>query len=721
MEKSKDFLLEIGTEEFPAAYIRPALLEIKKLMEENLKEKGIEYSNFVIYGTPRRLVLRGEELRCKGKERFLEINGPSKDRAFDENNVPTGVAIGFAKKQGVRIEDLLVKNTKKGEYIYVKKKEPQEDTKKALAEIVPWIITSLNFPKTMRWVTGSNFQFARPIRLLLCLYGNKVVKFTFENIKSGNYTYGLYALSRQKVVVSLAEKYKEILRNNYVIVDMEERRKIIIQAITHVTGKTGGKILKDDALVEEINFLLEYPTAVLGKFPEKYLNLPREVLITCMRHHQKYFSVIDREGNLLPYFVALRNGTSEYLEVLREGLEKVLVARFQDAEFYFKQDTGSSLEKKVEKLKKVVYHKELGSLYEKVERVIKVSEFIAREMDGMDFRLSIVKRIAFLSKADLVTEMVKEFPELEGIMGKRYAIHSGEEDIVSEGIEEHYLPQSMEDGLPQTIETQMVSIADKMDTIVGNFCVGLIPSGSQDPYGLKKCAQGIIRIIIDKKWNLSLEELVNLSMDLFDLEKERRTLIKQRILQFFYQRIEKTFTFFQLSYDEISASLSIGFVNVSDSFSRACALHRIRHLPDFIQLITLFKRAGNIVKQAQKEGKIKKDERLSREEHIACGSGVKTELLQESAEKELWEVFNREIKKQTEELLKEGKYEEGLKVLLGLQRYINNFFDSVKIMVEDENLRNNRLTLLQNIVKLFLRVADFSKIVIEGKEEIKRN
>ncbi|MCK4532171.1 glycine--tRNA ligase subunit beta, partial [bacterium] len=463
MEKSKDFLLEIGTEEFPATYIEPALSEIKRLMEEKLKEKGIEYSNFVVCGTPRRLVLRGEKVSCKGKERFLEINGPSKDRAFDENNVPTGIAIGFAKKQGVRIEELLVKNTKKGEYVYIKKKQPQEDTKKALAEIVPWIITSLNFPKTMRWVTGSNFHFARPIRLLLCLYGNKVVKFTFQDIKSGNYTYGLYALSRQKVIVSLAEKYKEILRNNYVIVDMEERRKIINQAITQVTGKTGGRVLKDDTLIEEINFLLEYPTAVLGEFSEKYLNLPREVLITCMRHHQKYFSVINREGKLLPYFVALRNGTSEYLEVLREGLEKVLVARFQDAEFYFKQDTGSSLEEKVEKLKKVVYHKELGSLYEKVKRVIEVSEFISRKMDGLDFRLPIVKRIAFLSKADLVTEMVKEFPELEGVMGKIYAAHSGEEDIVSEGIKEHYLPQSMEDSLPQTIETLIVSIADKMD------------------------------------------------------------------------------------------------------------------------------------------------------------------------------------------------------------------------------------------------------------------
>ena len=720
MEKSKDFLLEIGIEEFPAAYIKPALSEIKRLMEKKLNEKGIEYSNFVVYGTPRRLVLRGEEISCKGKERFLEINGPSKDRAFDENNVPTGVASGFAKKQEVRVEDLLVKNTKKGEYVYIKKRQPQEDTKKALAEIVPWIITSLNFPKTMRWITGSNFRFARPIRLLLCLYGNKVVKFTFQDIKSGNYTYGLYALSRQKVIISLAEKYKEILRNNYVIVDVQERRKIINQAINQVTVKTGGKVLKDDTLIEEINFLLEYPTAVLGEFPEKYLNLPREVLITCMRHHQKYFSVINREGKLLPYFVALRNGTSEYLEVLREGLEKVLVARFQDAEFYFKQDTISSLEEKVEKLKKVVYHKELGSLYEKVQRVIEVSEFIARKIDGLDFRLPVVKRIAFLSKADLVTEMVKEFPELEGVMGEIYAAHSGEEDIVAEGIKEHYLPQSMEDSLPQTIETLIVSIADKMDTIVGNFCVGLIPSGSQDPYGLKKCAQGIIRIMIDKKWNLSLEELVNLSMGLFDGEEEKQKLIKQQILQFFRQRIEKIFTGFQLSYDEIDASLSIGFVNVADSFSRACALHRFRHLSDFIQLITLFKRAGNIVKQAEKEGKLKKDEIPPYGDRIG-NTGVKAELLQEPAEKELWEIFNREIKGQTEELLKEGEYEEGLKVLLGLQKYINNFFDAVKIMVEDEKLRNNRLTLLQNIVELFLIVADFSKIVIEGKEDIKKN
>ncbi len=718
MEKSKDFLLEIGTEEFPATYIKPALSEMQKLMEEKLKERGIDYSKLVVYATPRRLVLIIEEINCKGKEGLLEINGPPKKRAFDQDNVPTGVAIGFAKKYGVGIEDLLVKKTQKGEYICIKKKQPPEDTKKALAEIVPQIITSLNFPRTMRWITGSDFHFARPIRLLLCLYGNKTVKFTFQNIKSGNYTYGLYALSRQKVVIPLVGKYKEILRNNCVIVDMEERKKIINKAIAQVVRKTGGTILEDNKLVEEINFLLEYPTAILGKFPEKYLDLPKEVLITCMRHHQKYFCIVDKEEKLLPFFVALRNGTSEYLEVLREGLEKVLVARLQDAEFYFKQDTKTPLVKKVEKLKKVVYHQQLGSLYNKVERVIKISEFIAREVEGLNFNLSTVKRIALLSKADLVTEMVKEFPELEGVMGEIYALHCGEEEIVSKGIREHYLPQSLESVLPKTVESLIVSIADKMDTIAGNFCVGLIPSGSGDPYALKKCAQGIIRIMIDKGWRLSLGKLVNSSVGLFNLEEEKQKLLKQQILQFFYQRMENTFTSFQLSYDEIDAVLSVKFVDIADSFKRVCTLHRFRHLPDFIQLITLFKRAYNIVKQAEREGRVKKDDGCSREFVIA---EVNIELLQEPAEKELWEIFNRKVKGQTEKLLKESKYEEGLKVLLSLQEYINNFFDSVKIMAEKEDLRNNRLTLLRNIVELFLRIADFSKIVIEGKKEFKNN
>ena len=708
MEKNNNFLLEIGTEQLPAGYIEPALQEMQRFMEKKLNDIEIEYSKFITYGTPRRLTLFGEKIASKGKNKFLEIIGPPKDKTFDKDDKPTPVAIGFSKKHGVELKDLFIKKTNKGDYICVRKRTPQEDTMRVLIDIVPQVISSLNFPKAMRWVMGSDFQFARPIRWLLCLYGNKVVKFPFLNLKSDKHTYGLYTLSRQKIVISEIHKYREILRNHYVIVDPGEREKIIAKAINQVTKKTGGEVLEDQELLEEINYLLEYPTAVLGAFPVKYLNLPREVLITCMRHHQRYFSVVDKKGNLLPYFVALRNGISEYLRILKEGLEKVLVARLQDAEFYFDQDTKTPLEEKIEKLKKVVYHKQLGSLYDKVERIKKISGFTTERLGFASFRIPIVKRIALLCKSDLVTEMVKEFPELEGVMGKIYATHSGEDDIVAEGIYEHYFPKSFEGKLPKTVETSVVSVADKIDTIVGNFCVGLVPSGSQDPYGLKRQAQGIIKIIINKEWNLSLEELVNLSMRLLplDLEEGNRKLIKEQAFQFFRQRIENVFEDLGISYDVTSAVLDVGFMDIADSFKRACAIHRFRHFPDFGKLVTLFKRARNIIKQAEKEGFLRED----RQE-----SYLNIELLKEPAEKELWRVFNEVVKKQTEDLLDRGNYEGGLKVLLGLQKNINDFFESVMVMTEDEDLRNNRLTLLENIVKLFLRIACFSKIVLGGE------
>jgi len=700
-----DLLLEIGTEELPAAYIEPALEQMEALSKKLFSEERIPFKEIKTYATPRRLVLFIREVARKQEDFILEVLGPSKKAAFDSEGNPTKAASGFAKSQRVEVRDLVTRSVEKGEYVFALKKEIGRATLKVLPKILKQIITGISFPKSMRW-PQSNIRFARPIRWIVALYGTKTVDFSLGKLKAGRLTRGHSLLSSKPIMVKNIAKYEELLNNNYVIIDQEKRKRTIEKAITSAIRKIKGRLLEDKELLDEVNYLLEYPTAVLGRFDEKYLKLPQEVLITCLKHHLRYFSLVDNEGRLLPYFVGLRDGISEYMENVREGYQIVLSARLKDAEFFFGQDTKRSLDKNVEKLKGVVFQEELGTIYDKTQRIIKLSDIIA-DVSNADCKKSTLGRIALLCKADSVTEMVSEFPELQGIMGREYARISGEEKIVADGIYEHHLPLSASGELPHSIEGAIVSIADKVDTVVGDFCVGFLPSGSQDPYGLRRQAQGVIRIILDKKLTLPLDILIDEALGLLrqsaHFSGQRLAKIsetKNQILQFFRQRLESILTEEGINYDEIEATLTVGFSDLVDAQLRAHSIHKLRKSPDFEPIIIAFKRAKNILKQAE-EWSIK-----------VLSSQFNEKKLKEAEEKRLYEGFNK-IEKETEKFLKKREYQEALEKLVSLRKPVDEFFDKVMVMVDDKELRNNRLALLNRIVALFCKIADFSKIVVE--------
>jgi glycyl-tRNA synthetase beta chain len=700
-----ELLLEIGTEELPARYIEPALEQMEELSKKFFSEERIPFKEMKTYATPRRLILFMTEVARKQEDLVLEVLGPSKKAAFDSEGNPTKAAIGFAKSQGVKVEDLVTRKVEKGEYVFALKRDSGRATLKVLPKILKQIITGISFPKSMRW-PQSNIRFARPIRWIVALYGTKTVDFSLGKLKAGRLTRGHSLLSSKPIMVKDIAKYEELLKNNYVIIDQEKRKRTIEKAIMSVIRKTKGRLLEDKELLDEVNYLLEYPTALLGHFEEKYLKLPREVLITCLRHHLKYFSLVDNAGKLLPYFVGLRDGISEYMENVRQGYERVLRARLEDAEFFFEQDTKRKLDENAEKLKGVVFQEELGTLYEKSQRVVKLSEIID-DIAKANCKKSTLGRIALLCKADAVTEMVGEFPELQGIMGREYARISGEEKIVADGIYEHHLPLSGSTELPHLIEGAIVSIADKVDTITGDFCVGFIPSGSQDPYGLRRQAQGVIRIILDKKLTLPLDILIDEALGLLrkSAHFSRQRLaeipeVKSEILQFFRQRLESILTEAGISYDEVDATLAVGFSDLVDAELRARSIHELRKSPDFEPIIIAFKRAKNILKQAE-ERRIK-----------VLSSEFNEKKLKEVEEKRLFEGFNK-IEEDTENFLKKREYQEALQKLVSLREPVDDFFDKVMVMVEDKELRDNRLALLNRVVDLFCKIADFSKIVVE--------
>jgi len=700
-----DLLLEVGIEELPATYIEPALEQMEALSKKLFSEERIPFKEIKTYATPRRLVLFMREVSGRQDDLVVEVLGPSKKAAFDSDGNPTKAAIGFAKSQGVEVKELVTKKLERGEYILALKKEPGRVTLKVLPKILKQIITGITFPKSMRW-PQSDIRFGRPIRWIVAIYGTKTVNFSLGKLKAGRLTRGHPLISARPFMVKSIAKYEELLKNSYVIIDQEKRKKTIEKAITSAIKKVKGELLEDKELLNEVNYLLEYPTAVLGRFEEKYLNLPQEVLITCLRHHLKYFSVVDSGGKLLPYFVGLRDGISEYMDNVREGYERVLRARLKDSEFFFGQDIKKKLDENVEKLKGVVFQEELGTLYDKTQRVVKLSEIID-DLANANCKKSTLRRIALLSKADSVTEMVGEFPELQGIMGREYARISGEDKIVAEGIYEHHLPLSAGGELPKTLEGAIVSIADKVDTISGDFCIGFLPSGSQDPYGLRRQAQGVINIILQRRLHLLLDILVDEALALLKkstgLSRQRLAeipAVKDQILRFFSQRLESILTEAGISYDEIDATLGVGFCDLVDAELRARSIHKLRSSPGFEPIIAAFKRAKNILKQAE-EWKIR-----------VSGSQFNERELKENEEKRLYEEFIK-VEKETEKFLKKREYQEALQELVSLRKPVDDFFSKVMVMAEDEGLRNNRLALLKRIVDLFCRIADFSKIVVE--------
>lgn len=685
----KELLLEIGTEEIPAGFILQALMDLEALTRKEFEANRIDFNGIRTYGTPRRLVLTINSVDEKQREIEIRKIGPSKQAAFDSKGIPTKAAIGFAKSQSIPVESLTLIQTEKGEYVCAVKKEPGKETSEILPSLLPKVILSIPFKKSMRWADVP-IRFVRPIHWILALLGGELIPFEVGHIKSGRVTYGHRFMHSNPIPINDIKTYFQRTRESFVIVDPVERKKRIEEAMIQEGAKVSGRVLKDEDLLEEVNFLVEYPGVMCGRFDQKFLSLPQEILIHSMKEHQRYFPLLDDHGKLLPSFLFVTNIQPKDQEVVVKGNEKVLRARLSDAAFFFEEDLKVPLEKRVEQLKKVVFQTKLGTSYEKVMRFKQLALWITERIDP-ELRER-VERTSLLCKADLVTGMVGEFPKLQGVVGREYARLTGEKPEVAEAIYEHYLPSFSGDRLPSSPIGDIVGIADKMDTIVGCFGVGLIPSGTADPFGLRRQALGIIRILIEKKYPIPLTGLITESGKLL---KEKMECpfeeVKRGVLDFFRTRYQNFLLDKDYPFDVTEAVLSISFDELLDAQRRIDALRRAREREDFESIVMGFKRAMNILK-----GTTHKE-------------GIRPSLLKDPAEENLYQSFIK-AKERINLLLNKRDYSSALLEMTRMKRPIDDFFNQVMVMVEEEKIRNNRLALLDEVGKLFLRVADFSKL-----------
>lgn len=691
---AKEFLLEIGTEEIPAKFLPGAIKQLEELARKALDKEKLTYEQIRVWATPRRLVLNITDLPDKQADVTEEVKGPAKKAAFDAEGKPTKAVEGFARSQGVALADLLFKAVNGVEYVFARKEIKGRSTAEVMTELAPAFISGLSFPKPMRWA-HYDFRFARPIRWLLCLLDDQVLEFRLENLVSGRLTYGHRVLGPGPFTVNHAAEYRQLLlEQGYVMVDQEERRRQVWQQIQDLAAREGGQVEEDADLLEEIIHLLEYPTALCGSFEPEFLQLPDEVIITPMKEHQRYFPVRDRQGKLMNKFITVRNGTADYIEIVREGNEKVLRARLADARFFYEEDQKQPLSGYLPRLDKIVFQENLGTLGEKVQRIQNLTSYLAETLQVEAEEKEIAARTAWLAKADLVTSMVYEFPELQGIMGRYYARLSGEREEVAQTIFEHYLPRFAGDMLPASVAGALVSIADKLDTIVGCFAVGIQPTGSQDPYALRRQALGICHILLQRDWQLDLPAAISQAYkgiaDKPGLKLDQEKTVGE-VMEFFRLRLRYILMEDEgLAYDTVDAVLAAGYADLTAAAERARALARVRQQADFADVQTAFTRVVNLAK---------KDE----------GGEVRAELLQEPAEQALladWQAFREE----SEELLRAGRYEDWFKRASQLRPVIDRFFAEVMVMAEEEDLRRARLALLRELAADLSAAADLSKL-----------
>ncbi len=691
---NKDLLFEIGTEEIPAGYMPATLEKVKSIAGSMLSENRIAFSGIKTYGTPRRIVIFAKDVAAKQEDLEELVKGPSKKAAYDEEGNPSKALQGFLKGQGVQLDEVFLQELSGVQYVYCKKQKKGQSTKEVLKKILPDILTSITFPKSMKWGNKS-FRFARPVRWLLPMLGDELIELDKDGIACSKYTRGHRVLSEGSIEINNTGEYFEKLRKGYVIVDQDERRSMILRQCMELAKDNGGEVLMDEELLEEIVYLVEYPTALLGSFEAGYLKLPKEVVITPMKEHQRYFPLTDKNSKLMNYFITVRNGDDQYIGTVREGNERVLKARLSDADFFYNEDIKNSLESYVEKLKNVVFQEALGTIYDKTQRIISISGYIA-EMIGLspDSRKHL-SRTAYLCKADLVTNMVKEFDELQGIMGREYALIQGEGAEVANAISEHYLPRYAGDSTPATLNGSVLSISDKIDTVCGCFAIGIQPTGSQDPYALRRQAIGINSIILDDKMHIGLSKLLDVSLAPFEerhILKGDKTTIKKGIVEFFRQRFRNIMTDRGFEYDVIDAVTSTGFNDIYESYLKILELSKWKYKSEFSSILGSFNRVSNLASKAE-------------------SSGVNLELFTEEAELELLQAFKK-IRGEFENHADNREYGEALRLIITLIKPIDDFFDNIMVMVEDADIRNNRLGLLKSIADMMNRIADLGLIMI---------
>lgn len=686
---SNELLFEIGTEEIPAGFLSKAVVDMEDIIRKSLTEKRIGFKGIKCLATPRRLVLCIADLSAKQEDQTIEKLGPAKKAAFDENGQPTKAAIGFARGQGMDVSQLETITTGKGEYLGARKTIAGQATKDLLPDILRDFMLAIPFRKSMRWADYT-LRFARPVHWILALYGGDVVPMKIEYIESSNTSRGHRFMSPASFTVTGFEDYMNKARENSVIVDPAERKKIILEEAQKSAAEIGGEIFYTDDLLETVSFIVEYPVIVRGGFEEDYLRIPKEVLATTMISHQKYFPIVNEEGKLLPCFIAVSNTKPRDLAVVAQGNERVLRARLADASFFFEEDKKVPLEDRVESLKKVVFHTLLGTSHKKVMRFRKLAAKIASKVKPSVKKN--VDRAALLAKADLESLMVGEFSELQGIMGREYALVAGEKPEVANAIYEHYLPIVAGGDLPQTDEGAIVGIADKMDTIVGFFAVGLPPTGTADPYALRRQTLGIINIILSRGYALGLHFLIDESLALLkDVLKKPAQDIKKDVLDFFRGRLQNQLIAQGYAYDTVDAVLSEDIDELVQVIEKIKALEEFRRNPDFEPISIAFKRVDNILKD--------------------FGAGnFDVNLLSNDAEIKLFSYFDN-IRPKVEKGIAEKDFGVALDKLAALRPHVDTFFDNVMVMDKDEKIRFNRLSLLAEISELFHKIADISKIV----------
>lgn len=715
MEK---LLFEIGTEEIPAKFMPGILKQLKELAAAKMQELRIPFEDITVYGTPRRMAFIAGGVAETQADVVVEAKGPSVKIAY-VSGAPSKAAQGFARGQGVDVKDLVVRDN----YVYAVKHLAGQPVVELLPGLLMDILTSLSFPKTMRWA-DYEFRFVRPIRWMVALFGDQIIPVEICGVKSGKFSMGhrfmqqslkaaaesqgllsaaiskvgnkVYsALAGVKGAVEIpsAGDYKKVMYDNFVMVDQDERRALILQQIKDLAAQNGGEAEINEDLLEEVNYLVEWPTALCGKFEEKFLSLPKECIITPMREHQRYFPVLDEDGNLLNKFITVRNGGSEHLDIVTHGNERVLRARLSDAEFFFNEDRTIKLEDRLEKLKTVSFQEGLGNMYDKSERLVKMAEMlrfaINTPVDEEELR-----RCALLCKTDLVTGMVIEFTELQGVMGREYALLDGEKPEVATGIFEHYLPRFAGDALPATTIGRIVGIGDKLDNICATFSRGLAPTGSQDPYALRRQALGVINILLDANYHISLAKIIAGTLYLLDIKPEETGKLVPQIMEFFKQRLRNLLMDQGIRYDVIDAVFADKRNDdMVDLAVRCKALAAYVEAGNAEPLVQVSVRVSNLCKKIEKEVAI---------------SGA---LFKDESENKLHEVVAAVSKEIIPEIVLYD-YAAVLKAGEKVIEPVNTFFDNVMVMDEDENVKNNRLAMLEEVRGIVNAVGDLSLLVL---------
>ncbi len=684
---TKELFLEIGTEEIPAGFIPRAMAEMEAMITKELTGARLSFGEVRTLATPRRLALVVKAIPAVQPDAEITAMGPSKKAAYDADGRPTKAAEGFARSQGVDVSSLRVISTEKGDYLAVTKQETGRPAFELLSEILPRLVADIPFKKSMRW-GDLEVRFARPIHWIVALFDGIVVPFSFGNVESGTISRGHRFMANTTFPVRDFNHYLEECERHFVIPDPERRKEIIRRETHRVAKAAGGHLLPDEELLEQVTFLVEYPSAVAGTFSPEFLKVPKEVLITSMRSHQRYFSIVDGEGKLMPGFITINNTLTDDPQVVVKGNERVLRARLSDARFFFEEDQKVRLAARVESLKSVVYQQKLGTSFEKMERFQSLAVHLAEEIN--EAVKGQVYTAAYLCKADLVSGMVGEFPEVQGIMGREYALLEGIDPAVANAIAEHYLPAQAGGELPASDIGAIVSIADKLDTICGCFGVGLIPTGSADPYALRRSAIGIINIVLDKGYRISLSQYVDKALQSLATRLTRPyEAVKADVMEFFRGRFVNLLGE-QYPTDVVDAAISAGFDDQVDVRARIAALAEFKNHPDFEPLSVAFKRVVNIIKEG-------------------TDIPVDPALFQDAAEGGLYEAFQA-VKSSVEAKIAAAAWLEALTGIATLRGPVDTFFDKVMVMAEDERVRANRLALLTAIARMFGQIADFARI-----------